>query len=163
MFYPNEPSLASHFWNWVLDYEVGNQSIIFTKEYFGATDPNEEVVDPEIGLRIVDGPFTVENFPIRLDPTESHVGRSFKKMPWLLGPTPAEQKVIVCFEGEHDAYPWQSATAGSFRDALEGFSELSKFHNGVHAFVAGDMLPFTSPNDPLFWEHHTNIDRLFCA
>jgi tyrosinase len=46
-------------------------------------------------------------------------------------------------------------------------------HNGVHLYVggiwvpasgdvaAGTMIYDTSPNDPVFWLHHANIDRLW--
>jgi hypothetical protein len=33
-------------------------------------------------------------------------------------------------------------------------------HNGVHGWVRGDMsIQSVSPNDPLFWLHHANVDR----
>lgn len=35
-------------------------------------------------------------------------------------------------------------------------------HNLIHTFVGGDMGDLTtSPNDPLFWLHHANIDRIW--
>ena len=37
-------------------------------------------------------------------------------------------------------------------------------HAVVHSVIGGkngDMSKWTSPNDPLFWLHHANIDRLF--
>ncbi len=35
-------------------------------------------------------------------------------------------------------------------------------HNLIHSFVGGDMgVLSTSPNDPLFWLHHANVDRLW--
>jgi tyrosinase len=36
-------------------------------------------------------------------------------------------------------------------------------HNGVHSAVGGDMLGRCSPEDPLFWVHHCNIDRLWTS
>lgn len=63
-------------------------------------------------------------------------------------------------------------TAASFRKYLEW-----RLHNGPHAwvggvddwtsgpsptFVAGPMsVPAVSPNDPVFWLHHCNVDRLW--
>jgi hypothetical protein len=36
-------------------------------------------------------------------------------------------------------------------------------HNMVHIFVGGDMVNLnTSPVDPLFWFHHSNVDRIWC-
>jgi hypothetical protein len=35
-------------------------------------------------------------------------------------------------------------------------------HNLVHLFVGGDMVDLsTSPADPLFWFHHSNVDRIW--
>jgi hypothetical protein len=34
-------------------------------------------------------------------------------------------------------------------------------HNLVHCWVGGDMLPPTSPNDPVFYLNHANVDRLW--
>jgi hypothetical protein len=40
-------------------------------------------------------------------------------------------------------------------------SDLEAIHGGAHNAVGGDMATARSPNDPLFWLHHANIDRLF--
>lgn len=34
-------------------------------------------------------------------------------------------------------------------------------HNTVHAQLGGDMSTFMSPLDPIFWVHHSNVDRLW--
>ncbi|KAF1814736.1 Di-copper centre-containing protein [Eremomyces bilateralis CBS 781.70] len=46
-------------------------------------------------------------------------------------------------------------TYASFRSSTEGSSGL---HNAGHG---GMMDVFSSPNDPLFWMHHTQIDRIW--
>jgi hypothetical protein len=33
--------------------------------------------------------------------------------------------------------------------------------NLVHRWVNGNMVSMASPNDPVFWLHHANIDRLW--
>lgn len=40
---------------------------------------------------------------------------------------------------------------------------LEQFHNTVHMFVGGNTMPrpAVSPNDPMFWLHHANVDRLW--
>jgi len=43
----------------------------------------------------------------------------------------------------------------------EFHQEIENLHNKVHWWVAGCMLQRTSPNDPVFWLHHANIDRLW--
>lgn len=34
-------------------------------------------------------------------------------------------------------------------------------HNRVHVWVGGEMAPGSSPNDPVFWLNHCNIDRIW--
>jgi tyrosinase len=36
-------------------------------------------------------------------------------------------------------------------------------HNQVHNIIGGVMPTMLSPEDPIFWVHHGNIDRLWCA
>ena len=61
----------------------------------------------------------------------------------------------------YDASPWGVTSAG-FRNRLEGWAP-GGLHNRVHTWVGGDMLPSTSPNDPVFYLHHCNVDRLWEA
>ena len=64
----------------------------------------------------------------------------------------------------YDALPWSTSSAG-FRNRLEGWAPPSPpaLHNRVHVWVGGDMLPSTSPNDPIFFMHHCNVDRIWEA
>ncbi|KAL7619911.1 hypothetical protein AAE478_010458 [Parahypoxylon ruwenzoriense] len=43
-----------------------------------------------------------------------------------------------------------------YRIKLEGTP-----HGAIHSAVGGDLSPSTSPNDPIFFLHHTQIDRLW--
>lgn len=47
-------------------------------------------------------------------------------------------------------------------NALEPTIELWP-HNKVHSLIGGEMASMTSPRDPIFWLHHSNIDRLWRA
>ena len=48
-----------------------------------------------------------------------------------------------------------------FRDRLEAGPRM---HNFGHGWISGHMgHPFTSPNDPFFFLHHCNVDRLWAA
>ncbi len=47
------------------------------------------------------------------------------------------------------------STFPSFQTALESM------HAGVHNAVGGDMAGAGSPTDPVFWLHHSNIDRIW--
>lgn len=50
----------------------------------------------------------------------------------------------------------------SFRNYVEGWwPRGSSMHNGVHVFIGGQMGAGTSPNDPVFFMHHAQVDRLW--
>jgi hypothetical protein len=48
-------------------------------------------------------------------------------------------------------------------DEKQGFRKNLEFliHNPAHMWVGGSMMTSCSPNDPVFWLHHCNIDRLW--
>ncbi|MFD0568743.1 tyrosinase family protein [Kitasatospora gansuensis] len=59
----------------------------------------------------------------------------------------------------YDFTPWNAGSRG-FRNQLEGFRGPG-LHNQVHRWVGGDMGPASSPNDPVFFLHHCNVDRIW--
>jgi|SRR5450631_3635792 tyrosinase len=79
----------------------------------------------------------------------------------------------------YDSKPWDASVgrdttqAGfigvqSFRNVFEGFVPFRpgpntepELHNKVHEWVGGSMRPISSPNDPIFFLHHCNVDRLW--
>ncbi len=79
---------------------------------------------------------------------------------------PTATQLTNCLtELPYDENPWNdSGTLQSFRNRLEGWFGAGSIHNRVHVWVGGTdgtMLYATSPNDPVFWLHHCNIDRLW--
>lgn len=70
-------------------------------------------------------------------------------------------------ESPYDAAPWGTMSIG-FRNLVEGWQMNAQIpppslHNRVHVFVGGDMSPSTSPNDPVFYLNHCNVDRIWEA
>ena len=81
-------------------------------------------------------------------------------------PTAAQVTDAIQNMAVYDTSPWRTTSAGSFRNRLEGWlanagESGSQLHNRVHIWVGGDMGPGTSPNDPVFFLHHCNVDRLW--
>ena len=78
------------------------------------------------------------------------------------GVTPIGTPVTINAVAPGTAQPTVNTT-GSFRNALEGWTDPAapQTHNRVHMWVAGSMAPGTSPNDPVFFLHHCNVDRLW--
>jgi tyrosinase len=65
----------------------------------------------------------------------------------------------------YDGPDWDSAV-DSFRNKLEGWRDARlpprqapRMHNRVHVFIGGSMGPASSPNDPVFYLNHCNVDR----
>lgn len=73
----------------------------------------------------------------------------------------------------YDNPNWNNESEPSFRNKLEGGYGEGQIHNIVHVWVGGmiiqnDRITYSgamssggSPNDPVFWLHHANIDRLW--
>lgn len=68
----------------------------------------------------------------------------------------------------YDKAKWDLEVDNTFRNKLEGFQVTSDnqimrgIHNRVHVLVGGTMGDVSvSANDPIFWLHHANVDRIF--
>ena len=81
-------------------------------------------------------------------------------------PTIAEVNTLLKVPA-YDEGPWNedSNITVSFRNALEGWQNVPgtppALHNRIHVWVGGSMGPGTSPNDPVFFLHHANVDRIW--
>jgi tyrosinase len=83
-------------------------------------------------------------------------------------PTKQDEAAAV-LDGLYDGIPWNER-ADSFRNKVEGFQDPLEpvtarrgpwMHNRVHVWIGGEMAPGTSPNDPVFWLNHCNVDRIW--
>jgi len=89
--------------------------------------------------------------------------------------TPTEAGIAAILNvPRYDApsFDWNAPFGRSFRSAIEAGRRGAPAHNQIHVFVGGSfeidgeeqtgtMGLGTSPNDPVFWLHHNNIDRLW--
>jgi tyrosinase len=59
--------------------------------------------------------------------------------------------------------PYYSAPWNFNSDPQRSFGRYleMEFDYTVHAFIGGKMTTMSSPNDPVFWLHHCNLDRLW--
>ncbi len=83
-------------------------------------------------------------------------------------PTADQVEDMISDRDTYDEAPWSRDSRDSFRNRSEGWpgsndpgEQGSQLHNRVHLWVGGDMGPGTSPNDPVFFLHHCNVDRLW--
>lgn len=119
------------------------------------------------GSPVTDGPFTPPDYRVRIESgargtlrtTDRGLTRELgldPQAPTL--PTPAQMRSALT-RPEYDLAPWDRSVGG-FRNRLEGWRPFG-LHNQVHVWVGGDMGPATSPNDPVFYLNHCNVDRIW--
>jgi tyrosinase len=81
-------------------------------------------------------------------------------------PSTAQVTQALQTQNIYDQSDWDAASHG-FRNRLEGWwmdpDPAPGLHNRVHVWVGGDMSPGTSPNDPVFYLNHCNVDRVWEA
>ncbi|KAG9250118.1 uncharacterized protein F5Z01DRAFT_428292 [Emericellopsis atlantica] len=132
------------YWDWTLDSDEPRDSPVWDIETgFGGDGTGG---DPSC---IVDGPFAGFQVAYRASGYAPHClsrqfngsGTSMLKHAY----TPAVIEEIFGIPG-YDA----------FRQRLEGYP-----HGAIHSAIGGDMVPAHSPNDPIFFLHHGQVDRIW--
>lgn len=114
-------------------------------------------------------PATLDGWRIRADLDDTNQGTSLRRfLGQANGDTLPVQSDVVALLAITAANPANAAerqaAAANFRTALEQGSNVlgvTSSHNEVHRYVGGHMGAAMSTNDPIFWLHHCNIDRLW--
>jgi tyrosinase len=146
----SDPNVTIPYWDWT-DPASGP----FTPDFLGTngSGANNKVTD---GPFAFDGPnhWTIVVKDPQGNPP-NFLQRSFGADP--TAPNLPTSLDVATAQGVaiYDSAPWQDGSFG-YRSVLE-----SNLHNLVHRWVGGTMGQMTSPNDPVFWLHHCNIDRLW--
>jgi tyrosinase len=119
------------------------------------------------------GPFTLAAFPIRLASNSAgmlvQVNRALQRnrgvgVQGIPNPSlPKKASTAAALNVvPFDNAPWDRNST-LFRSCVEGWNPANDLHNLVHIWVGGDMLPASSPNDPVFYLNHCNVDRIWEA
>ncbi|MFI5531213.1 tyrosinase family protein [Kitasatospora sp. NPDC051853] len=164
-----EPEFGLPYWDWSADGDLAapQSATLWKPEWLGGQ-----------GRPVADGPFafrpgTPGTFRIRIEATLDNnlrqVNRGLRRAfgrPNASPTLPGTDDVDLAYDtvadpalATYDFSPWNTTSRG-FRNRLEGFRGTG-LHNQVHLWVGGDMLPASSPNDPVFYLHHCNVDRLW--
>lgn len=167
----NDPDFGLPYWNWAADGELSpaqqRSAPIWAANCMGGS-----------GSPVTTGPFASGQWQVNIEetfpsgsftPVLSSAARPLER---ALGsdinalPTRAQVSAMV-HRGEpnditYDSAPWDRNSAG-FRNELEGWLGGPIMHNRVHVWVGGDMGPATSPNDPIFYLNHCNVDRIWAG
>lgn len=157
----NDDTLGLPYWDWAADGDTDP-----------ATQPHAALWQPDgiggTGTPVTDGPFTPDKYRVKIEAASLVELRATDRGLWRnLGgdvdslPTSDEVKTTLDTT-PYDDVPWDR-TSRSMRCMLEGWTPPS-MHNKVHNWVGGlpsDMGGATSPNDPVFYLHHCNVDRIW--
>jgi tyrosinase len=171
-----DPTISLPYWDWTVDNssDPNVPGSPWTEDLLGGDG------DTQDGFHIVGGPFAGAKgrWTLNLfddgEPNDPSLRRNFGSMPANYLPT--VQQVNDCLnEAPFYIAPWRcapdlmrpntNATQPSFANRLEGWYGPGRIHNNVHVWVSGpaqgSMAWMSSPNDPVFFLHHCNIDRLW--
>ncbi|MGY0232095.1 tyrosinase family protein [Longispora urticae] len=146
-----DPSVNLPYWDWTTD---GASSTLWSNDFMGPSGVAAQ------NYRVASGPFAQGsgNWTLNVR-SDSFTFLRRRLANGVTLPTAADITTVLAI-GTYDTSPWNRNATGSFRNALEGF-QGPNLHNRVHNWVGGTMAGFGSPNDPVFWLHHCNVDRLW--
>jgi tyrosinase len=158
-----DPNFGLPYWDWAADGDLPL-----------AAQPNQPVWAANCmggsGRPVTTGPFAAGGpFVIRVDTNSTGLLAAVSRpLDRDLGlgaaglPTTAQANAVLALTA-YDASPWSASSSG-FRNRVEGWLPsitAPNMHNRVHVWVGGDMGPSSSPNDPVFYLNHCNVDRLW--
>lgn len=152
------------YWDWTLDTEGLRFSPVMADEFGfggnGSPDASEPSPDPDArDLQCVaSGPFKgLRPEYLAISPVEMVSGSHclYRDLPEVSEPE-AFATMANLFGPSGVADVLSSSNWTTFAWALEGGP-----HGMVHASLGGEMNPTTSPNEPLFFLHHAQVDRLW--
>lgn len=154
-----EPDVTIPYWDWTRGQSSASSAWPFTHDFIGVdgNDANLDRVERQAGAP--------SPYPYEFDPLTWTV---------VVKDTAAEPSFLRRGFGERADAPSLpqndtvvTGTNSSFRQAIGSSAYLllrarsEGLHNLVHRWANGSMITASSPNDPVFWMHHANIDRMW--
>lgn len=154
------PGVTLPYWDWSADQVLANprDAAVWGNDLMG-------------GAGVANDGNTVSVGHFKYDPGDPNTwrvvtgdgepGPGLRRARGVRGKLPSSADVsAVATVTPYDGIQWDGAVTSSFRNQLEGWRGPN-LHNTVHVWVGGSMSPGTSPNDPVFFLHHCNVDRLW--
>ncbi len=158
----NDPDFGLPYWDWADDGELGQvaqrETNLWSPNYLG--ESRGQVVSGLVGqVRVRLAQVQANTLgSINPRPIERNAGRDVRTLPRKNHVSQALNEAV------YDQDPWSMSDLNlSHRNRLEGWVNGPSLHNRVHVWVGGDMGPGTSPNDPVFFLNHCNVDRIWEA
>ncbi|KAH8178615.1 common central domain of tyrosinase domain-containing protein [Sarocladium implicatum] len=138
---------ALPYWDWSLDWEEPEKSVIFDSELGFGGDGDPKAGKFGHGHCVTDTPFkNLKPLWLGTEYKPHCLTRSFNDDGWLGHYISPESLADML----------SSATYEEFYLALE-----LKAHDIIPTGVRGDFMAFTAPNDPIFYLHHAQLDRVW--
>jgi tyrosinase len=134
-----DDSIMIPYWNWTFDSQAPELSFIFTPEYLGGNGYGKDGC-------VQDGPFKHwrPHYPEPHCFSRSWADKANNRIPAFQAPEVLNSMLIH---------------AKTYDEMRAGFE--SPMHNAVHMSIGGEMPTMHSPNDPIFWTHHSFIDKVW--
>ncbi len=146
-----DPNFRIPYWDWGADAQDTSNSTLWDPTIMGG-----------FGNPVRDGPFTLaRGWQVNIidGPVFAQQPRGLRRSPRTFERIEDNASIRARIQNEpnYARFPWDNRVS-SFVNSLE-----VPLHNTVHRWVGGDMLTAMSPNDPVFFLHHANIDRIWFA
>jgi tyrosinase len=144
----DDQSFGLPYWDWTADAADPTGSVLWGDALMGGG-----------GAPVTTGPFADKSFTT-VDAGGSPAGglaRSLGGGGDVRASLPAREAVRAALAlDSYDSAPWDASSEGSFRRAVERLSAA------VQTWVGGHMgQRALAPNDPVFWLHRCNVDRIW--
>ncbi|WP_046504225.1 tyrosinase family protein [Streptomyces odonnellii] len=154
-----DPAVTVPYWDWTADDSPA--AALWSDDFLGGNGQGPD-------QRVMTGPFAYESghWKINSGVTDrEYLTRNFGRPSAPIALPTRDELAWAMDEPVYDTAPWNSTVTSGFRNRLEGWlsegAERWRNHNRVHRWVGGHMLGASSPNDPVFWLHHSFIDLLW--
>ncbi|KAM0806551.1 putative Tyrosinase copper-binding domain-containing protein [Seiridium cardinale] len=157
------------YWDWTIDADAVNtpNSPVFDPiTGFGGDGKHTGSTVPGFQRCVKDGPFANTNLTLGMGwPDLNTAGDRLHCFTREFNSSPGKEKNGDPIIGDMQAAAYNSTVMntiygfdnfGAMGEMLEGLP-----HAQIHSVVFGDMGPATSPNEPLFFLHHANVDRVW--
>lgn len=161
----DDPDFGLPYWDWAGDGELPRElqwrTDLWTGDFIG--EARGEVTSGTLGrMRVhLEGGSSTRLRSVPPRPIRRNAGAdplpAFRTLPVR------SQVTMALNEPFYDRPPWAAGNTDGHRNRLEGWVDGPGLHNRVHVWVGGDMGPGTSPNDPVFFLNHCNVDRIWEA
>ncbi|CRK07805.1 hypothetical protein BN1723_008946 [Verticillium longisporum] len=158
---------AQPYWDWSIDGDAVNtpNSPVFDAETgFGGNGVRTGSTEPGFERCVVDGPFAHTNLTLAMGwPNMNDQGDRLHCFTREFNNASGNDENGEIIIGDMQAAAYNSKVMNTIY-GFDNYAAMSNMleglpHAQIHSIIFGDMGPATSPNEPLFFLHHANVDR----